>query len=115
MLRVAPCPSTSPELPRRDARAFRHRRHLRPYDIRVDRGLSDPGAEAAIASRHHVLAPDELRVAADALRNQLRMLDEVRFRFDDADDQRLVRGELDLFEKRPFMRAAGIGGFNWGG
>src|SRR6188472_799291 len=70
-----------PELPGGDARAFCHRRHLRPDDIGIDRGLADPGAVTTVAAGDHVLAADQLGVAADALRNQLRMLDEVRFRF----------------------------------
>src|SRR6185312_16153229 len=68
-----------PELLGGDARAFRHRRHLRPYHIGIDGGLANPGAVAAIAAGDHVFAPDQLGIAANALRNQLGMLDEVRF------------------------------------
>src|SRR5204863_254119 len=56
----------TPELLRRDARAFGERRKLRPHHVRIDRRLPDPGAVAAIAARHHVLSADQLRVAADA-------------------------------------------------
>src|SRR5436190_11613461 len=52
-----------PEFARRDACAFGQRRELCPYHIGVDRGLSDPGAVAAIAARHHILAPDQLGIA----------------------------------------------------
>src|SRR2546421_3151814 len=72
------CICSLPELSRRDARAFGERRELRPYHVGIDRRLPDPGAVAAIAARHHVLSSHQLRIAADALRDQLGMLDEVR-------------------------------------
>ena len=79
------------------------RRHLRPHHVGIDRGLSDPGAVAAIAAGDDVLAADELRVAPDALRDQFRMLDEIRLGFDDAGNEHLARGQLDALEQRPFV------------
>src|SRR6185312_14322993 len=76
--------SALPEAPRRDRRTLGHRRELRPDDIGIDRRLADPCAVAAVAAGHHVLATDALGVAADALGDELGMLDEVRLRFDDA-------------------------------
>src|SRR5215469_10641489 len=74
--------SMLPELARGDARAFGHRSHLGPNDVRIHGRLADPGAEAAVAAAHHVLPAHELRVATYPLRDELWMLDEVRFRLD---------------------------------
>src|SRR2546430_12336884 len=68
----ARCCSMPPKLTRGNARAFGHRRHFRPHDIRIDRGLPHPGAVTAVAAGHDVFAADELRVATDPLRDQLR-------------------------------------------
>jgi hypothetical protein len=73
-------------------------------------GLADPGAVAAIRAGDDVLAADKLGVAADALRDQFRMLDEIRFGFEHAGDQHLAVRQLDRFEQGPFMRMARIGG-----
>src|SRR5256885_118083 len=91
--------SMPPELTRGDARAFRHRRHFRPHDIRIDRGLSHPRAITAVAAGHHIFAADKLRIATDPLRDQLRMLDEIRLRLDDARNEHLAFGQLDLLEQ----------------
>src|SRR5690348_1382541 len=69
-----------PELPGGDPRAFRHRRHLRPHHLGIDRGLADPGAIATVAAGNDILATDQPGIATDPLCDQLRMLDEVRFR-----------------------------------
>src|SRR2546423_11783426 len=66
-----------PEFPRGNARAFRHGGELRKDHVGIHRGLSDPGAVAAIRAGKYVLAADQPRIAADALRNELRVLDEV--------------------------------------
>src|SRR5947209_20440483 len=79
-----------PELLGGDPGALGHRRHLGPDHVGIDRGLADPGAVATVAAGDDVLAANELGVAADALRDQLRMLDEIRFRFDHAGDQHLA-------------------------
>src|SRR5262245_28970871 len=79
-----------PELARGETGAFAQARQLGPDDIRIDRGLADPGAVAAIAAGDHVLAPDEPRITADALRDQLRVLDEIGLRLDDPRDQHLA-------------------------
>src|SRR5215831_188981 len=98
----------APEFARCDARAFGHRRHLRPDDVGIDGRLAYPGAESTITAAHHVLASDELRVAADPLRDELRMLDEVGLRLDDAWNQNLSFGQLHGLEQLPFVRVAGI-------
>src|SRR5438034_8491425 len=77
---------SAPEFARGDARTFGHRRHLRPHNVRIDGRLPDPGAEAAVAPGHDVLATDELRVTPDPLRDELGVLDEVGFRLDHARD-----------------------------
>src|SRR4051794_38532516 len=63
----------SPELPRGQARALRKRAELGPDHVGIDRRLPDPSPKAAVAARDDVLAPDQAGVAADALRDQLRM------------------------------------------
>ena len=83
---------------------------LGEYDIGIDRRLSDPGAIAAIAAGNDVFAPHQLGITANALRNQFRMLDEIRFRFDDAGDQHLAVRQFHLFEQRPLVRMPRIGG-----
>ena len=72
------CPRSSaaaagPEPRGRDARACGERFQLRPRNLRV----ADAGPEAAVGASHHVLAPDEVCVANEALGHQLGMLDEV--------------------------------------
>ena len=92
-----------PEFARGEAGAFRHGREFRPNDGGIDRGLTNPGAVAAIAAGDDVLASDEPGVTRDPLRDQLGMLDEVRFRFEHAGDEDLAFGQADALEKRPFM------------
>ena len=93
-----------------NARAFGHRRHLGPDHIGIDRGLADPGTIAAIAAGDDILAADQLGVAADALRDQFGMLDEVRLRFDHAGDQHLAGRQLHGLEHGVFVGMARIGG-----
>src|SRR5262245_26400720 len=99
-----------PKFPGREPRAFGERGELRPDHVGVDRGLSHPGAIAAIAAGDDVLAPHPPRVASDALRHQFRVLDEVRLGFDDAGNEHLAGGQLDALEQRPLVRVARVGG-----
>ena len=89
-------------------RALGHRGHLRPYDVGIDRGLTYPRAEAAVASGDHVFPADKVGVTADALRDELGMLDEVRFRFDDARNEQLAVGQLESLEQFPLVSVAGV-------
>src|SRR5690606_7641897 len=107
----ADAPASLPELFRGEPGALGHRRELGPDDIRIDGGLADPGPVAAVAARDDVLAPDQLCVAADALGDQLGMLDEVRLRFEHAGDQHLALRQLDRLKHRPFVRVARVGRF----
>src|SRR5262249_50942475 len=79
---------------RRDARALGHGGELGPCHVRIDGGLADPSAVATVAAADHILAADQVGVAADAMRDQLGMLDEVRLGLDHAGDQRLTFGNL---------------------
>ena len=88
----------------REPRALGHRRQLGPHDVGIDGRLADPGAEAAIAAGDDVVAADEVGVAGDALRDQLGVFDEIRFRLDDARDEGLALRQLDPLEQLPFMR-----------
>src|SRR4029079_7192554 len=67
-------------------------------------------AEAAIAAGDYILSADQIGVARDALRNQLGMLDEIRFRLDHARYQDLAIRQLYALEDSPFMRVARVGG-----
>src|SRR3989475_6905770 len=97
-------PSALPELSRRQARAFHARLDLRPRDLRV--AAARP--EAAARPRHHVLAPDEPRVLHEALGHQLGVLDEVAGVADDAGDEDLAGGELDVFPHAPLVVVARV-------
>src|SRR5947209_4832196 len=61
--------------------SFHHRAKLRPDHVSIDGSLSHPGPVATVTAGNDVLAADELGISAKALRNQLRMFDEVRFGF----------------------------------
>src|SRR5262245_62462931 len=61
------------------------------------------GAEAAVGAGDHSLASDHPGEALDALRHQLRMLDEMYAVRDHAGDQELVVRQLDLPPDRPFV------------
>src|SRR5262245_47808169 len=82
----------APELARGAPRALGHAAELRPRDVRIDGGLTDPGPESTIRSGDDVLAPDQARVASDALGDQVGVLDEVGRRVEDARDQHLAGG-----------------------
>ena len=70
------------------------------------------GAEAAVGSSDHSLAPDHAGETPDALRDQLRMLDEVHAVRDHAGDQELLVWQLDLPPDRPFMLVTRIRRFD---
>ena len=102
--------SIAPELFCRQPSALGHRRQFGPHHVGIDRGLADPGAEAAIAAGDDVVPADEVGVASNALRDQLRVLDEVRFRLDDPWNNGLAFRQLDPLEQGPLMRVARVGG-----
>src|SRR3989442_5271375 len=99
-----------PELPRGQPRALGEALHLRPHDAGIHRRLPDPSAEAAVAPRDDALASHQLRVAPDALRHQLWVLDVVRLRLDHAGDQHLALRHLHALEQRPLVTVPGVGG-----
>src|SRR5687767_15212450 len=97
-----------PELVRGEPRALCQTGQLRPDDVGVHGRLADPGAEPAIGPGDDVLATDQPRVAADPLGDQLRVLDEVRRRIEDAGDDELARGKLHALEHPPLVRVPRI-------
>ena len=97
-------------LGRPPGRAFGKTGELRPDDAGINRGLANPGTVAAIASGDDVFAPHEPGIAADALRDQLRVLNKVGLRLDHARDQHFALGQFHILENRPFMRMAWVGG-----
>ena len=64
----------------------------------VDKG---EGRKATIGTGNHPLAPNDVGVMADPLRNQPRMLDEIRRRIDDPGDQDLVIGNFLAAQQNP--------------
>ena len=66
--------------------------------------------KAAIGAGYDILAPDCLRKAADALGDQLGMLDDIRGMRDDAGDDRFAFGQFHLGPHFPFMLVARVGG-----
>src|SRR5262245_11437163 len=99
-----------PELPRRAARTLGHAGELRPRDVRVDGGLPNPGAESAVGSGDDILAPDQSRVATDALGDQVRVLEEVGGRVEHTGDEDLAGGELHALEHPPLVRVPRVRG-----
>src|SRR5262249_41880838 len=77
---------------------FRHGAELGPGYLRV----TDP-PQSAIGTRNHVLAADQLRIAYQALGDQLRVLDEVAEMSHHAGHQHLAIRELPLFPDSPLM------------
>ena len=67
--------------------------------------------EAAIGAGDDVLLPDRTGKAADALGDQLGMLDDVRGMGDDPGNERLALGQFDALPNPPFVLVARVGGF----
>src|SRR4051812_44466635 len=97
------CARSRPEFLRGDRSALRQGGELGPDHIRIDSPGAHVDAESAVHGGHEVVATDEVGVSADALRDELRMLDVVRLALDDARNQDLPVGNLDLFEHRPLV------------
>ncbi|MFL5268555.1 MAG: hypothetical protein ACJ8AH_18495 [Stellaceae bacterium] len=66
-------------------------------------------AKPPIGAGDHPLSPDNVGVMADPLRDQPRMLDEIRGRVDDAGDQDLVVRDFRTAQVFPFMRVTRVG------
>src|SRR5690348_14519677 len=102
----------APEPIRREVGTLPHRLELLPHHGRMDLGLVERlRGEAAIGARHHILAPNKLRKAHEALGDELRMLDDIARMGDDAGTQHLALGHLDLLEEVIFVLVARIGAF----
>ena len=89
----------------RELRALRERLELRPGDLRVH-----APAQPAVGRRDDVLAADDLRVAGDAVGDELGVLDHVRGVADDAGHQHLALGQLDVLPQPPLVLVAGVRG-----
>ena len=70
----------------------------------------DAAAEPAIGRGDDALAADEFGEADDALGDQLRMLDHVGGVADDARQDELAVGQLDVLPHLPFVLVADIAG-----
>ena len=70
--------------------------------------MPDARADAAIGAGQHVLAPDELRIAHEALGDEIGMLDEIGAMADDAGNERRALRQLHLLEHAA-IRARGTG------
>src|SRR3972149_2428129 len=99
-------PGSAPQLLRRDAGALRHRRELRPDDLRVADAAAAPAGAAAGAGEAFPAA-DDAGVAPEPLGDELRVLDEVAVVADDAGHERLAGRQLDVLPDLPLVVVAG--------
>src|SRR5213078_4551501 len=90
--------ASAPEPRGGDPRALDHGGELEVGDLRLDRSKAGEGAEAAVGSGDHPLAPDDVREALDTLGDELRVLDVVGRGGEDSRDQDLVLGYLRSLE-----------------
>src|ERR1700733_12379987 len=92
--------------------ALAHRLELLPHHAVMDFGpVQRLRGEAAIGSRNHVVAADEIGKAQNALADQFGMLDDIAGMGDDAGAQHLAAGKLHRLEQVIFVLVARIGGF----
>ena len=96
---------SAPELAAGQRGPLRQRLELRPGDLRMD-----AAAQPAIGRGDDPLPADEIGKAQDALGDQLRVLDHVGGVADDAGQDQLVVGQLDLLPDLPLMLVADIAG-----
>ena len=92
-----------PQLRAGDACALREGTELRPGNRRHHGGRTSEGREAAVDACDDILAPHDVRIARDALGDELRVLDEVGRRVDHARDEAFPVGQLHFFEDGPFV------------
>src|SRR5882762_8176296 len=93
-----------PELSSGDLRSLRDRLKLRPDHRGVNFGSERRlGREATVAPADHVLASDELGIAADSLSDQFGVLDDIAAVSDDSGDQNLAGRKLDVFPQAPLV------------
>src|SRR5690606_23810918 len=81
---------------------------LRPDDLWVRTLESGALLEAAVRARDYVLAPDDVRVAHDAVRDEPRMLDRRRVVGDDARDEYLPLRQLHVLPHAPLVLVAHV-------
>src|SRR5207253_3242724 len=107
----SPIPSlgAAPKPLRRNRRPLDHRTQLFERDVRVELAVTGKGAKAAIAAGDHPLAPDDVGELADALGDELGMLDIIGRGIEHSRYQDLVVGQPGLPPYRPFMRMPRVG------
>jgi hypothetical protein len=98
-----------PQLRAGDACALREGTELRPGNRRHHGGRTSEGREAAVDACDDILAPHDVRIAHNALGDELRVLDEVGRRVDHARDEAFPVGQLHFFEDVPLVLVAGVG------
>ena len=69
------------------------------------------GGEAAVGAADDALASDDVGVADESLGDEFGVFDEVSGVGDDAGDEDLVVGEVDIFPDLPFVFVPGVGAF----
>ena len=72
----------------------------------------DAATEAAIGAGDNVFAADDLRVAHDAVGDDLRMLDDIGGMTDDAGNEQLSVRQLDVLPHAPFVLVADVTRFD---
>jgi hypothetical protein len=98
----------SPQLLAGEACALSQGSEFRPGDRRHHGGRSSKSREAAVDAGDDMLTPHKLRIADDALGDELPVLDEVGRRVDHARDEAFPFGQLHLLEDGPFVLVTGV-------
>src|SRR5882724_6425096 len=97
----------TPEPAGRQARAFGQCLELGPDELAVQ-----PAAEAAVGAGDDILAADQVGKAQNALRDQLRMFDDVGGMTDNPRDENLAFREFYLLPHPPLVFMARVGGLD---
>src|SRR6266849_7544868 len=100
--------SLIPQLPARESSALDQRLQLGPHDRGMNAAIEGALRKAAVGARHHVLAPQEIGEAQDALGDKLGVLDHIGDVADHAGDQHLARRQFHVPPYLPFMLVAGV-------
>src|SRR5581483_10331305 len=97
-----------PQALRCDAGALGHRLELGPGDLRVAHARPQP----AVRARDDVLAADDARVGLPPVRDQLRVLHDVRVVADHAGDKDLAVRQLRVLPHLPLMVVSRVSGLD---
>ena len=92
--------------------AFGQRAQLGPHDRRRHATQALALGEAAVRAGDDILAADQLRIADDPFRHQVRMLDQRRAVADHAGNERFAIRQAHVAPDLPLVRVAGVACFD---